>query len=119
MTRLRIGLVLILMLSGIPLAVIAAASSVPDLAGKIDASANFTGGPAGDQFGHGTHVASIVAGTGAASGGRYRGIAPDARLLDAKACDQDGTCADDAVLAGMEWAAATQHAAVVTPWSRR
>jgi hypothetical protein len=83
----------------------------PDLAGRVEASANFTTEPAGDHVGHGTHVASIVAGGGAASGGKYRGIAPDARLLDAKVCDQNG-CPEDAILAGMEWAAATQHASV-------
>ncbi len=83
----------------------------PDLAGKVDASANFTSEPSGDLFGHGTHVASIVAGSGAASGGKYRGIAPDAHLLDAKVCDQNG-CSEDAILAGMQWAAATEHAQV-------
>jgi serine protease AprX len=31
--------------------------------------------------GHGTHVAGIVAGDGTASGGRYRGVAPGARLV--------------------------------------
>ncbi|GIH13016.1 S8 family peptidase [Rugosimonospora africana] len=83
----------------------------PDLAGKVDASANFTSEPAGDFGGHGTHVASTVAGSGAASGGKYQGIAPDARLLDAKVCDQYGSCPDDAIIAGMQWAAA-QHASV-------
>ena len=37
---------------------------------------------------------------------------PDARLLDAKVCDRDGFCAEDAILAGMEWAAASQRAPV-------
>lgn len=87
-------------------------TSHPDLAGRVDAAANFTTEPVGDHFGHGTHVASIVAGTGAASGGKYRGIAPDARLLDAKVCDQWGFCAEDAIVAGMEWAAVTEHAQV-------
>jgi serine protease AprX len=31
--------------------------------------------------GHGTHCASTVAGTASASGGRYRGVAPDAQLV--------------------------------------
>jgi subtilisin family serine protease len=83
----------------------------PDLAGKVDASANFTAEASGDMVGHGTHVASIVAGTGAASGGRYRGIAPDAHLLDVKVCEQDG-CPEDAILAGMQWAVVTEHAKV-------
>jgi subtilisin family serine protease len=34
-----------------------------------------------DQNGHGTHVASIAAGTGVNSSGVYRGIAPNAQLL--------------------------------------
>ncbi|MEV6301149.1 S8 family peptidase [Actinoplanes sp. NPDC051861] len=76
----------------------------PDLAGKVATAANFTSEPAGDQYGHGTHVASIAAG-GAAAGTRYRGVAPDASLLDAKICDATGTCWEDAILAGMQWAA--------------
>jgi serine protease AprX len=31
--------------------------------------------------GHGTHLASVAAGDGTASGGRYRGVAPDASLV--------------------------------------
>lgn len=87
-------------------------ASHPDLAGRVEASANFTGEPAGDRIGHGTHVASIVAGTGNGSDGRYRGVAPDARLLDAKVCGAEEQCPEDAILAGMEWAAATQRARV-------
>ena len=34
-----------------------------------------------DIWGHGTHVAGIIAGTGARSGGQYRGVAPGSRLL--------------------------------------
>ena len=84
----------------------------PDLAGRIGAAQNFTMEPAGDQVGHGTHVASTVAGSGAASGGRYRGVAPDATLLDGKVCELNG-CAESAVLAGMQWAAVDQHADVI------
>jgi subtilisin family serine protease len=49
-------------------------------------------------------VASTIAGSGAASEGRYRGVAPDAALLDAKAC-VGRFCAESAVLAGMQWVA--------------
>jgi subtilisin family serine protease len=37
--------------------------------------------PQGDPDGHGTHCASIAVGNGAASGGRYRGVAPEAALV--------------------------------------
>jgi subtilisin family serine protease len=88
-------------------------ASHPDLAGKIVAEQNFTGdGDALDHVGHGTHVASTIAGSGAASDGRYAGIAPDAKLFDAKVCTADG-CDESAIIAGMQWAAADQHAAIV------
>ena len=35
---------------------------------------------ADDPLGHGTHMAATIAGTGAASGGRFAGLAPDANL---------------------------------------
>lgn len=37
-----------------------------------------------DRTGHGTHVAGIIAGNGAASDGRYRGIAPGVELIALK-----------------------------------
>ena len=85
----------------------------PDLAGKVAEARNFTEAPdARDTVGHGTHVASTIAGTGAASGGKYRGVAPDATLLDGKVCEDYG-CTDSAILAGMQWAAVDKKAAVV------
>ncbi|WP_258401756.1 S8 family serine peptidase, partial [Micromonospora noduli] len=85
----------------------------PDLAGKVAEARNFTEvADARDTVGHGTHVASTIAGTGAASGGKYRGVAPDATLLDGKVCEDAG-CSDSAILAGMQWAAVEKKAAVV------
>ena len=76
----------------------------PDFAGRITAVRNFTDAPDGnDTYGHGTHVASILAGSGAASGGRYRGVAPDARLLVGKVCPAN-FCPESSILAGMKWA---------------
>jgi subtilisin family serine protease len=86
----------------------------PDLAGKTAVSKDFTGtGGVEDGHGHGTHVASIVTGTGAASGGQYRGVAPDVSLAVGKVLDDGGWGTDDSVLAGMRWAAAESGAKVV------
>lgn len=75
----------------------------PDLADQVVNSQNFTDAGHDVGIGHGTHVASTIAGTGAASDGTYTGVAPDARLLDAKVCT-GSSCSDSAILAGMEWA---------------
>ncbi|MEU1967709.1 S8 family serine peptidase [Micromonospora sediminicola] len=85
----------------------------PDLAGKVAEARNFSEEANPDDIvGHGTHVASTIAGSGAASGGKYRGVAPDATLLSGKVCEVFG-CTESAILAGMQWAAAEQHATVV------
>ncbi|WP_326820990.1 S8 family serine peptidase [Streptosporangium sp. NBC_01756] len=77
----------------------------PDLAGRVTARADFTEAQdERDVIGHGTHVASTIAGTGAASGGTYRGVAPDVTLLDGKVCESLW-CTDSSILAGMQWAA--------------
>ncbi len=85
----------------------------PDFAGRIGATENFSTAPdAGDHFGHGTHVASITAGSGAASGGKYKGVAPEATLLNGKVLDDGGSGDTSGIIAGMEWAAA-QGASVI------
>jgi subtilisin family serine protease len=85
----------------------------PDLAGRVAQQRDFTGAAdAGDTYGHGTHVASTVAGSGAASSGRYRGVAPEATLVSGKVCESE-FCAESAMLAGLEWAAAEAGADVV------
>lgn len=85
----------------------------PDLAPRVAATKVFTGDPdARDEVGHGTHVASTIVGTGAASDGKYRGVAPDARLVVGKVCS-DRDCSDSTILAGMQWAASEEHARVV------
>ena len=86
----------------------------PDFAGVVDKAVNFTeDADATDLNGHGTHTAGTIAGTGAASDGLRRGIAPGAHLLIGKVLDHAGTGQDSMVLAGMQWAVA-QHAAVIS-----
>ncbi|MEU9287408.1 S8 family serine peptidase [Streptomyces sp. NPDC048275] len=85
----------------------------PDLAGRIAEAKNFSSSAGtNDAFGHGTHVASTVGGTGAASSGTRRGVAPRADLLIGKVLGDDGYGSESSVIAGMEWAA-SQHAKVV------
>ena len=77
----------------------------PDFAGRVTDTENFTADPLEDGHGHGTHVASIAAGSGAASDGRYRGVAPGAELMIGKVLPDSGSGPESAVIAGMEWAA--------------
>ena len=81
----------------------------PDLKDRIAAMSDFTGasgavdGSAKDDVGHGTHVAGTVAGGGSV----YRGVAPGASLVIAKALSAAGGT-EDAVLAAMSWASKQQ-----------
>ncbi|MFG3715637.1 S8 family serine peptidase [Micromonospora sp. NPDC047730] len=79
-----------------------------DLIGRIKASKDFTGSATGtdDRVGHGTHVASTIAGTGAASGGKERGVAPGADLLIGKVLNDSGAGFESQIIAGMQWAVA-------------
>ena len=73
----------------------------PDLVGRELSEQNFTSDPDNeDMVGHGTHVAATIASAGA----KYRGVAPDAWVLDGKVCVTYG-CAESWILSGMQWAA--------------
>ncbi|MFC7791262.1 S8 family peptidase [Streptomyces cinereoruber] len=86
----------------------------PDLKGRVVASENFTDSDTtGDRQGHGTHTLSTVGGSGAASGGKKKGVAPGAELLNGKVLDDSGSGAISWIIAGMEWAVA-QGADVVS-----
>lgn len=75
----------------------------PDFAGRIAAGASFVGGDYQDDNGHGTHVAGISVGTGAAQG-KYCGVAPEASIYVAKVLDRNGSGSMSGVMAGVEWA---------------
>ncbi|MFF0559428.1 S8 family serine peptidase [Streptomyces sp. NPDC004266] len=78
-----------------------------DLRTQVVGEKNFSSSAdAVDRVGHGTHVASIAVGTGAKSGGRFKGVAPGAKVISGKVLDDEGYGDDSAVIAGMEWAAA-------------
>ncbi len=82
----------------------------PDLKGKVILQEDFTS-EKGTEFenvdgnGHGTHVASTIAGTGAASNGKYKGVAPKAKLIAAKVLASNGSGSFSGVIAGIDWAA--------------
>ncbi|GAA4229076.1 subtilisin family serine protease [Streptosporangium album] len=81
----------------------------PDLKDVVTQARNFSDTPdMRDDLGHGTHVASIIAGAGE----KYRGVAPDAKLAVGKVGDDSGMT-DSAVLAGMEWAAVEVKAKII------
>lgn len=56
-----------------------------------------------DDSGHGTHVCGILGGSGKASGGRYRGIAPGAGLIAGKILDNRGKGNIEDLFAGLDW----------------
>ncbi|WP_305788103.1 S8 family serine peptidase [Symbioplanes lichenis] len=86
----------------------------PDLAGQVAASRSFVPGESiEDGKGHGTHVASTIAGTGAASGGKEQGVAPGSRLHIGKVLADDGFGQESWIISGMEWAVRDQHARIV------
>ena len=63
-----------------------------------------------DDYGHGTHVAGIIAGNGHDSGGRRRGIAPGATLLVEKVLDASGEGYISNVIAAIDYAIANKDA---------
>jgi serine protease AprX len=54
-----------------------------------------------DTFGHGTHMAGIIAGNDRSTG--YRGLAPGARLTSLKLASSDGAVDVSQVIAGLDW----------------
>jgi len=60
-----------------------------------------------DKYGHGTHVAGIIASSGASSEGlgyfrTFQGVAPGANLINLRALDQNGMGSDSTVIAAIQ-----------------
>jgi serine protease AprX len=56
-----------------------------------------------DNFGHGTHVAGIVGGSGAKSKGLYQGVAPGINLVGLKVNDDYGMAYESDTVAALQW----------------
>jgi serine protease AprX len=83
-----------------------------DLDGRVAHFADFVGGQTGayDDYGHGTHVAGIIAGSGRDSDGLRRGLAPGAHLVVLKALDTAGNGYTSNVIAAIDYAIAHRAA---------
>ena len=77
----------------------------PDLVGRLLAFSDFVEGRSFpyDDNGHGTHVCGIVCGSGELSGGRFRGMAPEAKLVVGKVLDRQGEGSCDSMQEALEW----------------
>ena len=63
-----------------------------------------------DDYGHGTHVAGIIAGDGFDSGGARMGIAPGVRLTVLKVLDEEGNGRISDVIAALDYILANRQA---------
>src|SRR5437763_1234977 len=82
--------------AGIGIAVIdSGVKSINDFAGRLYFYDFLNGAPgnlitAADDYGHGTHVAGLLGGSGATSNGQYKGVAPGARVVALRVLDANG-----------------------------
>jgi subtilisin family serine protease len=79
---------------------------------RVDRFVDFVNGRATayDDYGHGTHVAGIIAGNGFDSDGARTGIAPRARIIALKALDANGAGRISDVIAALDYAVANRAA---------
>ena len=80
---------------------------------QLDADGTYriSGGPFDDGYGHGTFLASLIAGGKVkGSGGHALGVAPAARIVVVKVANAKGETSLSEVLAGMDWVASHAQA---------
>ena len=63
----------------------------------------------GDKYGHGTHIAGLIAGSGLSSTGplfsqTFKGIAPGAHIINLRVLDENGAATDSLVIAAIDQA---------------
>lgn len=79
----------------------------PDVASRVVYRESFVAKKNADDYGHGTHVAGIAAGSGASSTGSqftrtFRGVAPGASLIDLRVLDAHGMSNDSVIVSALE-----------------
>jgi serine protease AprX len=85
-------------------------SPAADLRNSVAIRVDFTPGHDGvDRFGHGTHIAGIIAGDGSVSWGKWRGVARDADLISVKVAGPDGATDVSVVLTALQWVVANKN----------
>jgi subtilisin family serine protease len=74
-------------------------------AGRLAFSKSFVSGVTStdDDFGHGTHVASLAVGSSSRNTNAYRGIAYNAKIINLKVLDGTGVGTTSALLSAMDW----------------
>jgi len=78
---------------------------------RVLVTRDFTGGDGMDRFGHGTHVAAIIAGRSGrtAETREQRGIAPGAYLLNLRVLGDDGSGSASDVIEAIDWTIEHRH----------
>ena len=86
-------------------------ASHADLEGRVAHFVDFVNGQAQpyDDYGHGTHVAGIISGSGHDSNGVRKGMAPGAHLVVLKALDARGKGFTSNVIAAIDYAIANRE----------
>jgi serine protease AprX len=75
-----------------------------DLMGNTAPCLNLSGeSDCRDSYGHGTFLAGLIAGNGAASAGQYKGVAPGAQIVSIKVAGADGSADVSNVIAAIQW----------------